>query len=119
MDKLNFDLEKKPTKSRKKLYIAIGIIVFVLACWILWNRYKNVLINKVVEKNETKQSDVKSKIVDKKKEIDDLAADFTQSQKALSQKAIEIQKTTNYEKPIIENADYNVMVDSLSRAQPD
>lgn len=118
MAELNFELDKKP-KSRRKLYIVLTIIVLALAAWFFWNKYKNVLIDKAIEKAADDKTVVDSKIIDKKAEIEATATQFTEKQNSLKDKAIEIQKTTRYETPIIEAADYDAMRDSLSVAQPD
>jgi len=121
MEKLNFDIPQISKKTNWKTIIIVVIILIALAGIgkYYYDKYQNAVIDTKVEKAKGEKSIIEPKITAKKQEIKDSATDFKASQNKLKQTAIEIQKTTNYEKPIIKIPDYNFMLDSLSVAQPD
>jgi peptidoglycan hydrolase CwlO-like protein len=104
--------------------MSIVMLLLVIGFILLYRNYNNVInenkIQTVTKAKEVTQEDVKQW----KDKIDDHNNEFIETQKDLTEKAKDIRKNTkpsklpNYGKPIIKDASYNAMLDSLLVAQP-
>ena len=111
-------------KYKAYIFTALVIIALILALiyqYSLIQDAKNeAKIQTVTKAKEITQEEVK----EWKDKIDDHNNEFIETQKDLTEKAKDIRKNTKptklpkYEKPIIKDASYNAMLDSLLVAQP-
>lgn len=106
------------------IFTALVIIALILALIYQYNLIQDAKnegkIETVTKEKEVTENEVK----EWNKKIDDHNNEFIETQKDLTKKAKDIRKNTkpsklpNYEKPIIKDASYNTMLDSLLIAQP-
>jgi len=111
-------------KYKIYIFIALVFIALIIAC-ILILRANNNAKNEVEIENVTEAKEItKDEVNQWNKQIDDHNKEFIETQKYLSDKAKEIRKNTkpnklpNYEKPVVKDASYNAMLDSLLVAMP-
>ena len=106
------------------IFTALVIIALILALIYQYNLIQDAKNESKIE-TVTKEKEVtENEVKEWNKKIDDHNNEFIETQKDLTKKAKDIRKNTkpsklpNYEKPIIKDASYNAMLDSLLIAQP-
>ena len=106
------------------IFTALVIIALILALIYQYNLIQDAKNESKIE-TVTKEKEVtENEVKEWNKKIDDHNNEFIETQKDLTKKAKDIRKNTkpsklpNYEKPIIKDASYNTMLDSLLIAQP-
>lgn len=117
---------KSASINTKSIVITSIIVLSLVTVIILLYRSNQTINNENKIETVTKSKEVtQSEVKEWKDKINDHNNEFIETQKDLAEKAKDIRKNTkpsklpNYEKPIIKDASYNAMLDSLLIAQPD
>ena len=116
---------KSASINTKAIVITSIVVLSLIIVIILLYRSNQTAKNESKIETVTKAKEVtQSEVKEWKDKINDHNQEYVETQKNLAQSAKDIRKNTkptklpNYEKPIIKDASYNAMLDSLLIAQP-
>lgn len=127
MNKLTTMLNKAKlatVKYKAYIFTALVIITLILGLIYQYNLIQEAKNESKIETVTQEKEVTENEVKEWNKQIDDHNQEYRETQKNLAQSAKDIRKNTkpsklpNYEKPIIKDASYNAMLDSLLIAQP-
>lgn len=111
--------------NTKAIVITSIVVLSLIIVVILLYRSNQTIKNEAKIETVTKEKEVtENEVKEWKDKINDHNNEFIKTQNDLTEKAKDIRKNTkpsklpNYEKPIIKDASYDAMLDSLLIAQP-
>ena len=123
LPKLN--IKSLPIKTKAILITIAVVIILIIACICFYNSSNDAKTQVEIQKVTTEKQKTAVEVEQWKKTIDQHNDEFIKTQRNSVSNIQEVRKNTkpnklpNYEKPIIKDASYNTMLDSLLIAQPD